>query len=471
MNSMNSMNTMHTFYHPGKLGDSQKMSDVLANIKSVFDAPTGNLPEHSIGKVLRIFRQSETLESFLQIKYACFGVGQSIDGWSLFDDEKLFSTLLDQVDDLRSDPRRLRKCYQGLLVGYFGYPLLAEETSKDGHKNFERLRASLNKWLAVVKTVGQATTPVPVWLSTLLAHDNLLHERPCDRYAEELLKGDASDLPEICKALGITRESWVWEKVLLTQVETACSWDDDRFRDAIEQILVTLQADDGTLIAERLAIRCVASMVIRYAKCWSKLEYSALRDAAIGRIGNPWLKRVSWDAYVKTVDGTPDDEARKMISEWLDRRGTGRFTDNGNGTISDNQTGMIWLKEIRSFGQQSWPNAMMDTNNLSSGQCGLRDRSRVGDWHLPTKDVLAGLLDGLSRSALFSIMGIEQQKDDHTDIEIPVNYYWSSTTLAGSSSYAWALVLCDNPKIGCYDQSSSFFVWPVRGKGFDRARR
>ncbi len=39
-----------------------------------------------------------------------------------------------------------------------------------------------------------------------------------------------------------------------------------------------------------------------------------MRDLAIHHIGNPWLKRASWDAYVK------NDDARQMIDSWLKRR-------------------------------------------------------------------------------------------------------------------------------------------------------
>ena len=33
---------------------------------------------------------------------------------------------------------------------------------------------------------------------------------------------------------------------------------------------------------------------------------------------------------------------------------TPRFTDNGDGTVADNQTGLIWLKNANCFGQRAW---------------------------------------------------------------------------------------------------------------------
>lgn len=458
---------MSTLSDPSLWGNSEAMTNVLVNIKSVFDSPTGDLPKNSIAKVLQTYRQTETLESFLELKYACFGVGQDLDGWRLLDDEILFSKLLDSVDTLREQPRRLLKCYQGLLSGYFAYPLHFGE-DKNGRQNFERLRDYLKQWLSVIKTIERKTAPMPAWLATLIDHDNLLDEKSCDRYVEQLLKGEASELQKTFQAMGITRESWVWEEALLAQVNITCAWDDARFRESVEPILVTVQANDETMISERLAVHCVSALVVRYVQCISKPEHATLRNVADKRIGNPWLKRAAWDAYVKKEDGTPYEEARAMISEWLDRRGAGRLTNNEDGTLTDNKTGVVWLSDVHGLGRQSWPEAMEEVQTLSHGQCGLMDHSKPGDWRLPTKSELSDLIVGLSRSAFSYLSGTGQRKEDYPDAPYasssPTNYYWAVTNLAGSSSYRWALGLCDDHKIGFYDQSSSFYAWPVRTK-------
>lgn len=35
-----------------------------------------------------------------------------------------------------------------------------------------------------------------------------------------------------------------------------------------------------------------------------------------------------------------------------------RFTDNGNGTVTDNLTGLIWLKDANCFGKRFWADAL-----------------------------------------------------------------------------------------------------------------
>ena len=64
---------------------------------------------------------------------------------------------------------------------------------------------------------------------------------------------------------------------------------------------------------------------------------------------------------------------------------TDRFTDMGDGTIRDNDTGLIWLKNANCLGSMDWYNAMDQAASLADGQCGLEDGSAAGDWGLPTK--------------------------------------------------------------------------------------
>ena len=44
-----------------------------------------------------------------------------------------------------------------------------------------------------------------------------------------------------------------------------------------------------------------------------------------------------------------------------------RFTDNSDGTVTDNLTGLIWLKDANCFGDRTWISALSDANGLASG--------------------------------------------------------------------------------------------------------
>src|SRR5258708_1544072 len=70
-----------------------------------------------------------------------------------------------------------------------------------------------------------------------------------------------------------------------------------------------------------------------------------------------------------------------------------RFTDNGDGTVTDNLTGLVWLKNANLFGEIPWEQALANAKSLASGTGGLSDRSQPGDWRLPNINEFQSLLD------------------------------------------------------------------------------
>lgn len=70
-----------------------------------------------------------------------------------------------------------------------------------------------------------------------------------------------------------------------------------------------------------------------------------------------------------------------------------RFSDNNNGTVTDNLTGLIWLKNANCFGQVGWLTALNEVNNLQDGECSLTDGSVAGTWRLPNIRELHSLID------------------------------------------------------------------------------
>jgi len=71
-----------------------------------------------------------------------------------------------------------------------------------------------------------------------------------------------------------------------------------------------------------------------------------------------------------------------------------RFTNNGDGTVKDELTGLVWLRRPDVFEQRSWSQALSDCNNLdSSDYTWLSDGSIPGDWRLPNIRELQSLID------------------------------------------------------------------------------
>ena len=134
-----------------------------------------------------------------------------------------------------------------------------------------------------------------------------------------------------------------------------------------------------------------------------------------------------------------------------------RFTDKGDGTIIDNLTGLIWLKNANCFGNRTWSNALSDCNGLEDGLCGLIDGSQAGEWRLPHTKELQSLVD-YSRGGMIALP-IGHPFENF----IPGASFWSSTTWAPSyGTSAWYMFMGEG-YCRFIGKDNSFYVWPVRG--------
>jgi hypothetical protein len=134
-----------------------------------------------------------------------------------------------------------------------------------------------------------------------------------------------------------------------------------------------------------------------------------------------------------------------------------RFTDNANGTVTDNLTGLIWLKNASCLGQQNWNSALVAANTLASGNvaCGLADGSAAGDWRLPNIRELGSLVD----YATFSFPSLPA---GHPFMNFG-DVYWSSTSYArGPDIIAWLLGF-EGGVTTVTNKPSILFVIAVRG--------
>ena len=143
---------------------------------------------------------------------------------------------------------------------------------------------------------------------------------------------------------------------------------------------------------------------------------------------------------------------------------TPRFTDHGDGTVTDNLTGLIWLKNANCpNATRTWTTALSDVVQLNtSGEMNSNDcdddsngGNHQTDWRLPNIRELHSLVDfghyfpPLPSGHPFS--GVQSS-----------NYYWSSTSLAGATNNAWILYL-GSGIVNVDEKLGGFYVWPVRG--------
>jgi len=137
-----------------------------------------------------------------------------------------------------------------------------------------------------------------------------------------------------------------------------------------------------------------------------------------------------------------------------------RFVDNQDGTVTDNLTELIWLKNTNCFGMTDWISANQRVKRLKDGDCGpdptlmLSDGSSPGDWRLPTMSELCTLIDFSKRDPALPT--------GHMFAAVPSGYHWSATTLEHYSGVAWIVYFESGTT--CYEnvKNQAGHILPVR---------
>jgi hypothetical protein len=134
-----------------------------------------------------------------------------------------------------------------------------------------------------------------------------------------------------------------------------------------------------------------------------------------------------------------------------------RFRDNHDGTITDNQTGLVWLRDGFASGETRWDVAKTWCSSLASGTAGLTDNSSAGDWRMPTIDELSGLIRGWSYYYFSPAAWLDSQGFTNTQQDD----YWAS-----DSYNLIFLVHCVDFKYGKVDIHGPIIIptRPVRAK-------
>lgn len=121
----------------------------------------------------------------------------------------------------------------------------------------------------------------------------------------------------------------------------------------------------------------------------------------------------------------------------------GDFTDNADGTVTDNNTGLMWQKSEP--GELVWENALTYCEGLSL--------SIYDDWRLPNiKEIESIIDDNMDNPAI----------DTNFFPDAYTSNYWSSTTDANGSWNAWRVHFLDG-FVDCISKTNNFYVRCVRG--------
>jgi hypothetical protein len=146
---------------------------------------------------------------------------------------------------------------------------------------------------------------------------------------------------------------------------------------------------------------------------------------------------------------------------------TPSYTDHGDGTITDNVTGLIWQKCNNGQGvtdcsgtatTYNWYQAagIADATSNAGGAtdvCGALDLAGQTDWRLPSRIELVSIIDNGAYTPAINTTYFPNT--------IPYNY-WSSTTNAHNASNAW-IVYFDLGYSYLYGKTVAVYARCVRG--------
>jgi Protein of unknown function (DUF1566)/K319L-like, PKD domain len=172
-----------------------------------------------------------------------------------------------------------------------------------------------------------------------------------------------------------------------------------------------------------------------------------------------------YDALSSPIDcaGTSQDGELQFGAAWP----APRFHDNGNGTITDDLTGLIWLKDGLCLGpSRTWADALATISAFNSNPAGFScsgysPAAGFNDWRLPNIRELLSLnnsgeisaTDWLHSQGFFNIA---------KNTQTTAYYYWSSTTYRPNYTWAW-LYTPDWGRTAFYPKITNRLTWAVRG--------
>lgn len=146
-----------------------------------------------------------------------------------------------------------------------------------------------------------------------------------------------------------------------------------------------------------------------------------------------------------TSYATGDDGNLQKGVAWPSPRftiGTGAEAD----CVTDNLTGLMWVKSPDSI-TRTWSDALTYANGLIS-ICGY------DDWRLPNVNELESLVNAeqANTATWLTTQGFSN---------VQASFYWSSTTFASLTGYAWVVSMFSGLVVNYY-KVNNYYVWPVR---------
>ncbi len=168
-----------------------------------------------------------------------------------------------------------------------------------------------------------------------------------------------------------------------------------------------------------------------------------------------------------------------------------RFTDNGDGTVSDKLTGLMWLKDVNCIGNRypsldtdttasvgdgdgevSWQHGLDFISGLNYGAHDCGQNKNYTDWRMPNYNEINSLVNPMwFHPALSNAAGSGQWSsgDPFTGLNAPEmsDNFWTSDTVENAQTkkeFAWRISMSSGIMSNTTTkEANTAYLWPVRG--------
>ena len=207
------------------------------------------------------------------------------------------------------------------------------------------------------------------------------------------------------------------------------------------------------------------------AQYWSATEYAGLTmggDATVFGV-NFADGRIKGYPRDSGPGGQPMREFVRYVRGYANY-GINNFMDNGDGTITDIATGLIWQKSDDGI-ERNWEEALAYAENLTL--------AGYADWRLPNAKALQSIVNylqapdatdplqvGPAIDSLFDITNIG------TDQDPEYGFYWTGTTHLDGPDQSYAVYICFGRGLGWMEippGSGNYVLQNVHGAGCQRS--
>lgn len=294
-----SLSAVNERFVVGRFGDPKTMSRTSEELERFFGR--GRVPDSEVVlKTLRQFLQTGLLSGYREIRNVCYGLLVPVQGdRTIASSLDSMEPLLLHVDAYQAEPKKLKRCFQAILLAYLSLDGCDQRSGH--HAQWNALRLRLRTWLPRLQDVQ----PRPDWLAAAFEHRNLFDDDPTGRYGASILRGDQAEFDMACERLGVGPTSWVRRRVVISAVDAAAAASDAGFVAHLDQLIEVLKTHHGLI--EEGAVK----LLNRYAQQSATPEQMLLRTFAIEAFGNPLItaNRQRWFEV--------SQDAREMVANWL----------------------------------------------------------------------------------------------------------------------------------------------------------